>query len=139
MIDLPPLADIDSDVKVDLSRLEIKRFSKDTLRTLMGDPSGKVIDYKMTDGTGIGLILRLKDGSVNWFFDYEIAKDLKKQTNHLNKEVKIEENYASENQIIRLPFIKNISTPKKNVNDISYIINPINFLSWLIYSIKDIF
>ena len=139
MIDLSPLTDIDSDVQVDLSRLEINRFSKDTLRTLRGDPSGKVIDYKMTDGGGIGLTLRLKDGSVNWFFDYEIVKALEKQNNYLNKEVKIEKKYASEDPIISLPFIKNISTPKKNINDISYIINPINFLSWLIYSIKDVF
>ena len=139
MINVSPLVDIDSDVQVDLSRLDSKRFSKDTLRTLRGDPSGKVTDYKMTDGGGIGLILRLQDGSVNWFFDYEIVKPFEKQTNSLNKALKIEENLASEDQIISLPFMKKVRIPKKNVKDISYVINPINFLTWLIYSIKDVF
>tara|TARA_Y100001968_G_scaffold224865_1_gene207601 strand:- start:1656 stop:2075 length:420 start_codon:yes stop_codon:yes gene_type:complete len=139
MIDVSPLADIDSDVQVDLSRLELKRFSKDTLRALRGDPSGKVIDYKMTDGRGIGLILRLRDGSVNWFFDYEVVQPFEKNPNYINKVPKIEENYSFDDQLISLPFIKKIGIPKNNVNDISYIINPINFLSWLIYSVKDVF
>ena len=41
-------------------------------KILLDDPSGTVIDYKMTDGTGIGLVLKLSDGSFIWFFQDEL-------------------------------------------------------------------
>ena len=134
MINVPTLVEIHSDVQVDLSRLDLKRFSKDTLTALQEDPFGKVVDYKMTDGRGIGLVLKFNDGSVNWFFDYEIVKSIENQINDLygNQEEDL-------NSSLNLPFIQNIPTPESNVKDYLYILNPFNFISWFIYSIKDVF
>ena len=134
MNNLPTLVEIDSYVQVDLSRLDFKRFSKATFISLQQDPFGKVVDYKMTDGRGIGLVLVFNDGSVNWFFDYEIVKSLDNNMNYID-----ESQDDNINPIANLPFISNISTPKRNVNDYFYMLNPLNFISWVIYSMKDIF
>ena len=41
---------------------------------LSQDPRGTVIDYKMTDGRGgIGVVLKMNDGSKQWFFEDEIS------------------------------------------------------------------
>ena len=62
---------IGSNVRVDLERVR-DRIPSTLLKQLSKDPRGKVIDYKMTDGMGIGLVLELSDGSTSWFFDEEI-------------------------------------------------------------------
>ena len=45
------------------------------LKTLEMNPRGKVIAYKMTDGGGIGIVLKLGDGTKNWFFENEIRRN----------------------------------------------------------------
>tara|TARA_B100000700_G_C14346232_1_gene535056 strand:+ start:237 stop:461 length:225 start_codon:yes stop_codon:yes gene_type:complete len=62
---------IGSNVKIQVDRVK-DRIPKALLQKLTKDPRGKVIDYKMTDGTGIGLVIRLSDGTTSWFFDDEI-------------------------------------------------------------------
>ena len=39
---------------------------------LKADPTGTVTGFRMTDGTGVGVVLELADGSTSWFFDDEI-------------------------------------------------------------------
>ena len=51
-----------------------KETAKDLLKKLKDNPRGKVVDYKMTDGTDIGLVLELSDGSTSWFFNEEIGR-----------------------------------------------------------------
>ena len=61
------------------SRVQIRldqvrdRIPSTLLQKLTNNPRGKVLDYKMTDGTGIGLVIELSDGSTSWFFEEEIA------------------------------------------------------------------
>ena len=64
---------IGANVKIDLDRIR-DRISSPLLQLLTTNPRGKVVGYKMTDGTGIGLVLELSDGSVSWFFDDEIVR-----------------------------------------------------------------
>ncbi len=64
---------IGSNVRVDLDRVR-DRIPGNLIKQLTNNPRGRVIDYKMTDGQGIGCVLELSDGSTSWFFDDEIKR-----------------------------------------------------------------
>ena len=64
---------IGSNVRVDVDQVR-DRIPKSLLNKLKVNPRGKVVDYKMTDGTDIGLVLELSDGSTSWFFNEEIGR-----------------------------------------------------------------
>ena len=66
------LSRIGSKIKINLERVR-DRIPSYLIDQLSEDPRGTVIDYKMTDGRGIGLVLKLKDGSQNWFFEDEVS------------------------------------------------------------------
>ena len=40
---------------------------------LKQDANGIVVDFRTTDGQGIGVIVELSDGSTCWFFEDEIT------------------------------------------------------------------
>ena len=65
------LKKVGSNVKVNLD-LVVDRIPTELISKLENNPRGKVLDYKMTDGTGIGLVVELSDGSRSWFFENEI-------------------------------------------------------------------
>ncbi len=67
------LSRIGSNVKVEIEQVR-DRIPASLLERLRDNPRGKVINYKMTDGTGIGLVLELSDGTTSWFFDEEISR-----------------------------------------------------------------
>ena len=67
------LTRIGANVRVDVEQVR-DRIPKDLLKKVKDNPRGKVVDYKMTDGTDIGLVLELSDGSTSWFFDKEIGR-----------------------------------------------------------------
>ncbi len=79
------------------------------------------MDYKITDGTDIGVILKLKTGQKIWLFKEEV----KGFDNELS--IKKEQLYSTTN--------KRRAIPNK---EISYIFNPINFLNWLISSLENV-
>ena len=67
------LSRIGANVRVDVEQVR-DRIPKDLLKKLKDNPRGKVVDYKMTDGTDIGLVLELSDGTTSWFFNEEIGR-----------------------------------------------------------------
>ena len=67
------LTKLGSRVKVDLDQVK-DRISDTLIKKLSSDPRGTVMDYKMTDGGGIGLVIKLADGTNNWFFQNEIGR-----------------------------------------------------------------
>ena len=67
------LTRIGSNVRVQVDQVR-DRIPKNLLQKLKNNPRGKVVDYKMTDGTDIGLVLELSDGSTSWFFNEEIGR-----------------------------------------------------------------
>ena len=67
------LSKIGSKVKVDLNRV-IDRIPTRLVELLKKDPRGKVVDFKMTDATGLGVVLELSDGSTSWFFNDEVIR-----------------------------------------------------------------
>ena len=67
------LTRIGSNVKVQIDQVR-DRIPKGLLKKLKDNPRGRVVDYKMTDGTDIGLVIELSDGTTSWFFDKEIGR-----------------------------------------------------------------
>ena len=58
--------------KVRVTRVR-DRIPADLVSALKADPVGTVRDFKMTDGTGVGVVVELSNGLTSWFFDDEVA------------------------------------------------------------------
>ena len=115
-------------INIELSK---DRLSKETIEALNVSSKGKISDFKITDGRGIGVVLQLSNGKEQWFFENEI--DLLDEYGCV-----IEKNYSTKdnNNMIFDPLKK---LNYENKNKIGELINPINFLIWLVVSFKDIF
>lgn len=115
------LPEIGSEVGVNIKSFK-DNLSEEERKEIMNNPKGNIIDYKLTDGLGIGFVVRLTDGKVKWFFRNEII---------INKEKEI---YTDNEDLFILKKDTYLDTSK----DLSYLLNPLNFAKWLIYSTKDI-
>ena len=119
---------IGNSVQVNLE-LSKDRLTKETIEAINISSECVVSDFKITDGMGIGVILRLSNGKEEWFFENEI-EILDENGNIIHKK----ENTKENNNLLFMVLSKINYEPKKKVSDI---LNPINFLNWLIVSIKD--
>ena len=115
-------------INIELSK---DRLTKETIDNLKVSSMGKISDFKITDGKGIGVVLQLSNGKEQWFFENEI--DLLDEYGCV-----IEKNYKTNenNSLIFDPFKK---LKYENKNKVGELLNPINFLIWLAVSFKDIF
>ena len=121
---------VGSSVQVNLE-LSRDRLNKDTIDAINISSIGIIKDFRITDGKGIGVILKLSNGKEQWFFENEI--DLLDENGLLiKKDIDKDEN----NKMI-LDIFKNIKY--RNKYEINALLNPINFFIWLISSLKDIF
>ena len=107
------------------------RLTKDIIDAINVSSVGKISGYKITDGKGIGVVLKLSNGKMQWFFEDEINL-LDENGNVI---IKIKDNKENNN------FLFNILRELKyeDKNKVSDLLNPINFFIWLILSLKDIF
>ena len=62
---------IGNSVQVNLE-LSKDRLNKETVEAIKVSPVGKISDFRITDGKGIGVILELSNGEEQWFFEDEI-------------------------------------------------------------------
>jgi hypothetical protein len=58
--------------KVRVTRVR-DRIPAGLVASLKADPTGTVTGFRMTDGTGVGVVVELADGTKSWFFDDEIT------------------------------------------------------------------
>ena len=113
-------------INVNLSK---DRLSSKTLNAIKDSSSFKVKDFRLTDGKGVGVIVEFSNGEEEWFFENEI------EILDENGKIIPRENVTEKNIITNL--LKDLNyNSKKNVKEL---LNPLNFFSWLIYSLKDIF
>jgi len=121
---------IGNSVQVNLE-LSKDRLNKETIDAINLSSLGKVSDFRITDGKGIGVVLQLSNGQEQWFFEHEI--DLLDKNGNV-----IKKNYdKQENSNFIFDFLKGLNY--ENKNNVSELLNPINFFIWLVVSIKDIF
>ena len=59
-------------------RVEIKevkdRLPKNILEIVRKKPVVELVGYKMVDGNQFGLVVKLMNGKINWFFEKELSE-----------------------------------------------------------------
>ena len=115
-------------VNLELSK---DRLTKDIIEAISVSSVGKISDFRITDGKGIGVVLQLSNGKEQWFFEDEI--DILDENGNVIKKL----NYKKENNNLILEILRELKY--ENKNKITDLINPFNFFIWLIVSFKDIF
>ena len=121
---------IGNSVQVNLE-LSKDRLNKETIDAINVSSLGKVSDFRITDGKGIGVVLELSNGKEQWFFEDEI--DLLDENGNVIKK----NNYKKENSNFIFDFSRGLNY--ENKKKVSELLNPINFFIWLVVSFKDIF
>jgi len=121
---------IGNSVQVNLE-LSKDRLTKETIDAINASSMGKISDFRITDGKGIGVILLLSNGKEQWFFEDEI--DLLDENGNVIKKNKDKK----ENSNFIFDFSRGLNY--ENKNKIRELLNPINFFFWLVVSFKDIF
>ena len=107
------------------------RLSKDIIDAINVSSVGKICGYRITDGKGIGVVLKLSNGKEQWFFEDEI--NLLDENGNVIKKIKDKK----ENNNLIFNILRDLNyEDKSKVRDL---LNPINFLTWLIVSFKDVF
>jgi len=119
---------IGNSVQVNLE-LSKDRLTKETIEAIKISSECTVSDFKITDGKGIGVILKLSNGKEEWFFENEIEI--------FDMNGNIIERKEKEQQNLIIDVVQNMNYKHKNKPN--ELINPINFVIWLIVSLKDIF
>ena len=120
---------IGNSVQVNLE-LSKDRLTKEIIDAISVSSVGKISDFKITDGKGIGVGLKLSNGKEQWFFEDEIDL-LDENRNVINKTTE-----KKENNFLMFDFARGLKYDKKN--KIAELLNPINFFLWLVVSFKDI-
>ena len=115
-------------VNLELSR---DRLTKETIDAINVSSLGKISDFRITDGKGIGVVLKLSNEKEQWFFEDEI--DLLDENGNVIKK----NNDKKKNSNFIFDFLKGLNY--KDKNKVSELLNPINFFIWLVVSFKDIF
>ena len=121
---------IGNSVQVNLE-LSKDRLSQETIDAINVSSLGKISDFRITDGKGIGVVLKLSNGKEHWFFEDEIDL-LDENGNVIKKNIdkKVNSNFIFD-------FLRGLNY--ENKNKVSELLNPINFFIWLVVSSKDIF
>ena len=121
---------IGNSVQINLE-LSKERLTKDVVDAINVSSVAKISDFRITDGKGIGVILKLSNGKEQWFFEDEIdlldenGKVIKK---NIDKKV---------NRSFIFDFLRGLNY--ENKKKVRELLNPINFFIWLVVSFKDIF
>ena len=121
---------IGNSVQINL-KLSKDRLTKETIDAINVSSLGKINDFRITDGKGIGVVLQLSNGKEQWFFEDEI--DLLDGNGNVIKKY----NDKNENINFIFDFLRGLNY--ENKNKVSELLNPINFFIWLVISLKDIF
>ena len=115
-------------VNLELSK---DRLTKETIDAINVSSLGKISDFRITDGKGIGVVLQLSNEKEQWFFEDEI--DLLDENGNVIKK----NNDKEKNSNFIFDFLRGLNY--ENKNNVRELLNPINFFIWLVVSFKDIF
>ncbi len=127
------LIPIGEKIKIDKSRIENLLPNK-LLENLPQIINGEIVDYKMTDGMGIGYVLMTENNLRIWIFNTELNEQTQKKYN-LAASSKYFNPQNSDHIIGKYKVAYDINGNK----EIKTISNPLNLIKWLIFTMKDIF
>ena len=60
-------------LKIEINEVK-DRLPKNILEVIRDHPIVELVGYKMVDGNQFGLVVKLQDGKVNWFFEKELSE-----------------------------------------------------------------
>ena len=60
-------------LKIDLNAVK-DRLPQHILEIIRKEPIVELVGYKMVDGNQFGLVVKLNNGAINWFFDKELSE-----------------------------------------------------------------
>ena len=128
-----PLIPVGSVIKIEKAKID-NVLPKKILDDLPQMINVEVIDYKMTDGMDIGYVLMTESNIKIWIFNNELNEETK-------REYKIESSNKATN-LLAIEILSRIDKVEYELNgnrSIKKLANPFNLISWLIYTLKDIF
>ena len=132
-MEVNPLIPIGAKIKVDKSKIENLLPNK-LLDDLPQMINGEVVDYKMTDGMGVGYVLMTENNLKIWIFNTELNEETRREY----KIVDANKSHKQRDSYIILG--KDELAYELNGNrKIKAIANPINLINWLLFTLKDIF
>ena len=123
-------AKIGNSVQVNLE-LSKDRLTKEIIDAINVSSVGKICDFRITDGKGIGVVLQLSNGKEQWFFEDEI--NLLDENGNVIKKT----NDTKYSNSLITDILRRLNYENKNKG--GELLNPINFFLWLVVSFKDIF
>ena len=123
------LVKVGTPVKINVN-LSKDRLTSKTLNAIKQSSTLKVKDFRLTDGKGVGVIVEFSNGDEEWFFENEI-EILDEKGKIIPRVDSIDKNTSISNLLNGLKY--------KSKTNIKELVNPLNFFTWLIYSLKDIF
>ena len=126
------LIPIGSEVNIYKSKIKTD-LPQSFLNNLPSKITAKVIDYKITDANGIGYVLMTENKLKIWIFSNELNYEIRREYGINDLYIKDRFNNKS---MLMSQYIKEFEL---NGNyKISYLLNPINFFKWSLYTFKDI-
>jgi len=128
-----PLIPIGAKIKVDKAKIENLLPNK-LLDDLPQMINGEIVDYKMTDGMGIGYVLMTENNQRIWIFNTELNEQTRQE--YSLEETNKYNNPKNGNLILGKYKVTYEINGNRNIKTIS---NPINLINWIIFSMKDIF
>ena len=132
-MELNPLIPIGTKIKVDKSRIENLLPNK-LLDDLPQMINGEIVDYKMTDGMGIGYVLMTENNLKIWIFTTELNEQTRQE--YSLEETNKYNNTKNSDLILGKYKVTYMINSNRNIKTIA---NPINLINWLIFTMKDIF
>ena len=60
-------------LRVDINEVK-DRLPNNILEIIRNEPVVELVGYKMVDGNQFGLVVKLKTGEINWFFENELTE-----------------------------------------------------------------
>ena len=132
-MEVNPLIPIGTKIKVDKAKIENLLPNK-LLDDLPQIIIGEIVDYKMTDGMGIGYVLMTQNNIRIWIFNTELDQQTRKE--YRLKETNKYDDSKNTDLIIGKYKIAYEINGNRNIKTIA---NPINLINWLIFTMKDIF
>ena len=60
-------------LKIEINEVK-DRLPRNILEVIRQHPIVELVGYKMVDGNQFGLVVKLQDGKINWFFEKELSE-----------------------------------------------------------------